>query len=69
MTSSKKVRCTCVRCGKINYLPAVGTDISEKFLCERCDDLFISFINKDCPEGGFVHGDPLERFLKVRRKV
>lgn len=66
MTSNKKVRCTCVRCKKINYLPAAGTDLSEKFLCERCDDMFIAFLNKDYPEGDFRSGDPLVRFLKER---
>lgn len=62
--SIKKVRCKCVRCGKVNYLPA-GIDFSEKFLCDRCDDMFIAFINKDCLKGGFRSDDPLAHFLKV----
>lgn len=39
--STKKVRCKCVRCGKANYLLAVGIDRSEPFICEPCDSKFI----------------------------
>jgi hypothetical protein len=43
MPTAKKVRCSCARCGKVKYLPAAGTDRSEKFLCEPCDDKFIAW--------------------------
>lgn len=41
----KKVRCTCARCQKVHYLPAASIDRSERFLCEGCDDKFISWQN------------------------
>ena len=59
---AKKVRCTCVRCGKINYLPAAGTDRSEPFLCEPCDDKYIAWANAS----NFLYREPLARFLKER---
>lgn len=44
--AKKKVRCTCVKCGKVKYFSASSIDRSEKFLCEPCDNKFISWKNK-----------------------
>ncbi len=73
MTTNKKarkVRCTCVRCKKVNYLPAAGTDLSEKFLCERCDDKFIMWQESMYREAGPGNhdrvDDTLARFLRMR---
>lgn len=63
--STKKVRCKCVRCGKINYLPAAGTDRSEDYLCEPCDDMFVHWFERmvfRCH--GVVTFNSLARFLK-----
>jgi len=67
MASIKKARCTCVRCGKVEYLPAAGIDRSEPFLCERCDDKFIQFIHGEWTGEDAREGDALERFLKSPR--
>lgn len=65
---TRKVCCTCRRCKKVNYLPAAGTDISEPFLCERCDDKFIMWQeSKYRAMGPGNHDradDTLARFLK-----
>ena len=61
MTTNKKVRCTCARCGKVKYLPAAGIDLSEGFLCEPCDDKYIVWCNTND-----MCLDPLAQFLKAR---
>jgi hypothetical protein len=67
---SRKVRCTCLRCGKINYLLAAGIDRSEPFLCEPCDDKYIlwseSKIRAMGPGDADRADDTLARFLKER---
>jgi hypothetical protein len=60
MTSNKKVRCKCVRCGKLKYELAAGMDLSEPFLCEPCDDKYIAWLVSTEDE------DHLARFLKER---
>ena len=41
----KKVRCTCLRCGKVDRLDAAATDTTEPYLCSRCDGAFIAWQN------------------------
>ena len=49
---TKRTRCTCKRCGKVNYLPSAGIDPSEPFLCEACDSKFIAWCNTVGMVGG-----------------
>ena len=61
---SKKVRCTCCRCGANHFLPAAGTDTTIKFLCPPCDSRFVIWgegTGKNVPAD-----ELLETFLKER---
>jgi hypothetical protein len=70
MTTNKRVRCTCARCGKVKYFPAAGMDRSEAFLCEPCDDKYIlwgeSKIRAMGPGGADRADVTLARFLKEK---
>ena len=57
----KRVRCTCERCQTIEYPFAAEIDVSEPFLCERCDDKFIIWQNTPGNEQR-----TLSAFLKAR---
>jgi len=61
----KKVRCTCVRCGKINYLAAATVDTTEPYLCAKCDDAFIAWQNA-AAETAQENRRTLEVFLQAR---
>jgi hypothetical protein len=58
----KKRRCTCCRCAKVKYLPATGIDTSERFLCESCDDRYITWCNSQAHPSTAT----LDAFLKAR---
>lgn len=61
----KWIRCTCIRCGKVNYHPAATTDTTEPHLCQKCDDDLIAWQNAAAagPEEG---RRTLEAFLARR---
>ena len=62
---SKKVRCTCKRCGKINYLAVADVDVTEPYLCKRCDSAFIAWQNA-AAESAEERRCTLEHFLAQR---
>ena len=66
-TKPKKVRCTCKRCGKVNYLKAADIDRTEPYLCAKCDGLFIAWQNEglgSCNDSG----RDLAAFLALKRR-
>ncbi len=62
---TKKTRCTCKRCGKVNYLPSAGIDSSEPFLCEPCDSKYIVWFEQTTVRSyGLNVNATLARFLR-----
>lgn len=60
---AKRVRCTCVRCGKVKYEPC-GIDLSESsYFCQACDDKFVMWQNVSQPSE--TDEELVARFLRT----
>lgn len=64
MTTTERVRYTCKRCGKRKMKPA-SDDMTEPYLCQRCDDRFIAWQNA-AAETADEKRRTLEAFLAQR---